>query len=473
MLRKFAAQWYFVPVLLVVVFGFCLAIMPDFRDSILRLGAKATGNEYVQPKQKSDDGPADLVFDAKRNPIGLRLSDEAMKGLKPTPVTAIDPNKEQPKKQRPLPPQFGTINYDNERMFIIRSRFPGEVAEIPPPKWMRDLDPNSSIAANLIRPLRVGDKVEQNELLAVVWSQPLGQAKSALIDAICSLALSSKQYELKQEAFKEAALSLASLMGQERQVQADMLTRMSAERSLWMWKLTKDDIKEIEHEAQELRKLMTLDKLKKIDPEKLAHKWARVEIRAPIFKMDPNDPTKPDPKVQLTIVEKNFNLNEMLDPIASVPMYKLAYLGRLTLMVQPHEEYYPILRDQLDEKTLNWKIQVQAYPHEKPLEPPIEQVLPSLDPGLRTCIVTGYLDNPDGAKHPGQSNFRYLVGQFCTATIFVDPEDNTVDIPTNALLESEGESLVFVQDAKKKDTFYAKRSPSPSVSRSSPAFVPS
>jgi multidrug efflux pump subunit AcrA (membrane-fusion protein) len=211
-------------------------------------------------------------------------------------------------------------------------------------------------------------------------------------------------------------------------------------------KLSPDDIKEIEKEAEELRKL--IEAKKERDPQKEAEKWARVEIRAPIFKFDGRDPSKPDPNVMLTVVEKNTNINDMLDPIASPPMFKLADLSRLQVMVQPHEEYYPILRDQLQKNKLTWKVQVTAYPNAKPLEPKIVQVLPSVDPGLRTCIVTGFLQSPD---------MKYLVGQHVTATIFVDPEEGTVEIPTNALNDAEGESLVFVQDPKDKQTFYMRR----------------
>ncbi len=76
------------------------------------------------------------------------------------------------------------------------------------------------------------------------------------------------------------------------------------------------------------------------------------------------------------------------------------------------------------------------------------QVAPSLDPFVHTPMVIGYLPNKDN---------KYLIGQFVTATIFVEPDPNTVQIPTDALNEVEGESLVFVETDAKKHEYMLKR----------------
>lgn len=451
-MKRILAHPMFIPGLLLAVAAIVYATVPGFRDATHSLWGKATGTEYIPPKIKNEEGPAELVFDAKGDPVGLRLTVDAVRGIRPAPVPARDPNKE-PKQQRALPPQFGTVNYDNERLFLIRSRFPGEVAQFTGEGFVarHDLD-SGTISPTQFRPIRVGDKVQQNELLAVVWSQTLGTNKAALVDAISALRLSQGAYERAKKVFDEGALSEGSYKQFERQRQADFNTMLTAERSLRFWKLTDKEIDVIKAEAA----LIAEEKKIRLLEDEV--KWARVEIRAPIFKKDGDG--KPDPKVWLTVVEKNTNLNDMLDPTAtSYPMFKLADLSRLQIMVQPHEEYYPLLRDQLRKGKLKWKIELDAYPNAQPLEPKIVQVLPSLDPGLRTCIVSGYITSDDLPAGTGQDGWfgKYLVGQFATATIFVDPEADTVEIPTNALNEAEGESLVYVQDAKDKDVFYVKR----------------
>jgi cobalt-zinc-cadmium efflux system membrane fusion protein len=97
---------------------------------------------------------------------------------------------------------------------------------------------------------------------------------------------------------------------------------------------------------------------------------------------------------------------------------------------------------------LSWRIQFQAYPHDAPLDLPILQLAPSLDPTLHTPMVIGYLPNERG---------KYVVGQFVTATIYMPPEENTVEIPTSALNEGEGQSLVFVETNKARREFTARR----------------
>jgi multidrug efflux pump subunit AcrA (membrane-fusion protein) len=138
----------------------------------------------------------------------------------------------------------------------------------------------------------------------------------------------------------------------------------------------------------------------------------------------------------------------MLDPIASPVLFKLADMSRLQVWVQPPEEYLPLLQEKLKNGKLRWKIQFQADPNADPLDLEIVQVGKSLDPNLRTALVMGYLPNKED---------RFLIGQFVTATIFVDPEPDTVEIPTNALNEVEGESLVFVQPHANKSEYVLRR----------------
>jgi multidrug efflux pump subunit AcrA (membrane-fusion protein) len=171
-------------------------------------------------------------------------------------------------------------------------------------------------------------------------------------------------------------------------------------------------------------------------------------MRAPKFQYDPLDPKKLDANAVLTIVEKNTNLYDMLDPIASTPILKMADMSRLQIWVQPPEEDLAILRKNLAMGNLRWQVQFQAFPNAEPLELPVLNFATSIDPNLRTPMLIGYLPNKEN---------QYLVGQFVTATLFVRPEPDTVEIPTNALNEVEGEALVFVQTNADKNEFVLRR----------------
>jgi cobalt-zinc-cadmium efflux system membrane fusion protein len=406
--------------------GITVAVVPSILDPV-REWWEGIVEETPRAEQKD---PAELFCDSQGN-HGLRLPREAVEGLEIKPVKA-----ELATKPRPLPPQIGTVNYDNDRLFTIRSRFSGEVAEI-----RQVADPNGHFTPTKLRPLRFGDRVEPGDVLAVVWSQQLGTAKAALVDALSNLALSKDKLERQNEAWRKAAISLATLKDTERQVQLDSNAVLTAERSLKFWKLTKEEIQTIKDEAK------IIQETKKVRDADQEMKWARVEIQVPKV-LTYDDPKK----LNLVVVEKNTNLNDMLDPINSPPLFKVADLSRLQIWVHPPEEYLPILRERLKDGSpskLKWQIRFQSEsPDTSPLELEILQIAHSLEPNQHTPMVIGYLPNPEG---------KYLIGQFVTATIFVDPDKDTVEIPTEALNEVEGQALVFVQTDPQKYEYTLRR----------------
>jgi cobalt-zinc-cadmium efflux system membrane fusion protein len=371
---------------------------------------------------------------------GLRLTKAAVNGLqiKPVPVVAA-------RKPRHLPPQVGTINFDNETLFPIPSRFAGEIAEI----FMVDDEDAPDASAEpqkKKRPLRYGDRVKQGQLLAVVHSTTLGTAKAALVDAVCSLKLSTETLERHYKLFAEGAIALATLRQSERQKEADSNTLLTAERTLRTMKLEDGEVKDIKAEAARIADLASEGKIKR-DAKEEAEKWARVEVRVPVFDKETKDTR------ELTVVEKNTNVYAMVDPIATgAPLFKVADLKRVQVWVHPAEEYLPTFRKMLDSRGREgplWSITIPAYPDDK--LPPMKfyQVAPSLEPFQHAPMLMGYLNNPNGN--------RYVVGQFVTATIDLPPEPNTVEVPTEAINEIGGEALVFVQLDPAKHEFVLRR----------------
>ena len=428
MVTQRRAQLRFVVVVVLVVavtaLGIVVAAVPGVRATFTGLWEHPTKKDAAE--KDSDEG-VELIRDAQGN-AGLRLAKAAVSALAVAPVEV-----KRADRPRPLPPQIGTLNYDNDRLFTIRSRFPGELAEV-----RKVLDTDGPISPTRLRPLRFGDKVKQGDLLAVVWSQSLGQAKAALVDAICSLRLSKDTLERQSKVYQEGALSVATLKGSERQVQADSNAVLTAERSLKMWKLSNEEIQAIKDEASIIADQM---KTRSSDQEK---NWARVEIRVPRFNDNPN--------TELVVVEKNTCINDMVDPINSGPLFKLADTSRLQIWVHPPEEYLPLIRDRLKKPgmdPLQWHIRLQSDPADTPAQVlDIIQIAPSLEPNQHCPMVLGYLNNPGG---------KYLIGQFVTATIYMPPDRDTVEIPTDALNEVEGQALVFVQPDAKKDEYMLRR----------------
>ena len=334
--------------------------------------------------------------------------------------------------QRQVLKLIGTLNYDNDTLFTIRSRFPGEVTEVR--QVVSAANPKNSPRA---RPMRIGDKVKQGDLLAVIWSKEHVTAKAAMVDAICALCLSQDTRKRYQELYEKGLMASAMLKGIKiRQVEVDRNTLVMAERSLKMFKLDNREIDEIKAEAKIIHEQK---KARSADDDM---KWGRVEIRVPWF-------DKKKPERELVVVEKNINTGDMVDPVNSPPLFKLADTSRLQIWAQSPEEALPLMRQQyLSKGSLRWQIQVHAFPNNEPLDLPVLQFAPSDDPNLHTPMVIGYLSNKDN---------KYNVGLTATATIRLPVTRQELSVPASALVEEDGKTYVLMQPNPKTNEFALRR----------------
>ena len=365
--------------------------------------------------------------------VGLELSADALASLELKPQEAV-----LAKGELPLPPMIGTVNYDNDRLFSIKPRFTGEVSEIMSPKGGKAVK-NGTGAFDVCKPtLKFGDKVEHGQVLAVLWSREIGEKKAALVDALVNLNLSKESLERQQQMYKDAVIPYAALKQAERTMQLDSNAAMTAERTLRMWKLGDAEIQAIKDKAHVIH-----DQKLKRDVVKEVEEWARVEIKAPEF-------GPKNARSDLTIVEKNTHLGDMVDPANyGLPMFRIADLSRLQIWVHPPEEDLKVLREQLQAGPggLRWKIHFQSD-STKIHDLTVEQISPSLEPNQHTPMLIGYLDN---------SEYKYLVGQFVTATIMIRPPQDTVEIPTDAVNPLNGQEFVFIENPTAKNQFLIRR----------------
>jgi membrane fusion protein, heavy metal efflux system len=397
--------------------------------------------EKAKASTKENETAAELVRGKNGElvePPTLRLSARAAKALGINQNTIV-PAKI-PAALRALPPQMGTLGFDNDRLFAVRSRFPGEVSEIltcPPDqrgsfslKGASPLKSSEPPAKDKDRQFTVGDRVKKGDLLAIVWSKDLGDKKAALIDSMIDLRRDSARLKDLEKLYYEGSVSAATFYEAERTVKKDISARNAAERTLRMWKLDDSEINDLKKEAA------TIDEEKR-DP-KVEKDWARVEVRA---------------SSDGIIVEKNTHLGDWVDPSNfGTPMFRVADLSKLQVWLNPAEEYLPVLQEFLKKPSstpLAWDIYLQADPKAPPLSGTLVRLAPSLDYAQHTPLLVGLVDNPKG---------NLLVGQFVTATIYVPLAEGLVEIPTSALNEEKGQSVVFVQrDPDKHPLDFTKR----------------
>ncbi len=135
-----------------------------------------------------------------------------------------------------------------------------------------------------------------------------------------------------------------------------------------------------------------------------------------------------------------------MDPSKDTPLFRIADLSSMMINVNFNEEFLPVLQplfaQREDLSQFHWKVKLETMPDVPVLDLPILRVAPSLNPDQHTATVIGRIENP--VKDRDGQDCHLVVGQFLTATVLIPPGADHVAIPTDALNEVNGESLVFV-----------------------------
>jgi cobalt-zinc-cadmium efflux system membrane fusion protein len=151
-----------------------------------------------------------------------------------------------------------------------------------------------------------------------------------------------------------------------------------------------------------------------------------VEVRAPIG---------------ATVVEKNVAVGDFVT--TELDMFKIADLTRLDVLAHVYEEDLPEL-EKLPREQRKWTIYLRTDPDARPLEGSFEQIGSIIDPNQHTALTMGWVDNSTG---------RLRVGQFVTANINLPAGPHEVAVPSSAVIDEEGKSLVFVQPDAKQNRY--------------------
>jgi cobalt-zinc-cadmium efflux system membrane fusion protein len=391
-------------------------------DSKERLAVTATALSLLPPSQ----GPAGLFTPAAllsarayRPQLTLQVAPEVVEALHITtaPVRYVNESK-------PLPGQLGQLAYDIDRMYPVRSIANGRVIRIEP--QARDV----SLALDPTRPLGFGDEVEKGQLLAIVRSPDLADKKGAYVDALLDLHVDQVRFEGIERAYKRGAISEATYRDARAKVEKDVTAVARTRRALELVPLEPKEIDQLITEANKvIARLKDLAKDtstvgKRLWDRDQVEKWARIEVRAPGSGV---------------IVEKNTNVGDIADPGKDPPLFRIADLKTLGVWIHPPEEYLPVLQKLLAEqpqRRIPLTLKLLSDPTAPPIKGELLRFAPSIDPLMRTPLLIGRIANPEKNR---------LIGQLVTATIYVPENPDLVEIPTAALNEVHGQSLVFVQ----------------------------
>ncbi len=111
----------------------------------------------------------------------------------------------------------GTLMFDSTKLSHVRARFPGEIVQL-------------GMGSGQSGVVGFGQKVRKNQLLAVVWSQDLGEKKCELIDALSQLRVDEESLQRIKSVTAEGAVPERLLQDAQRKVEADRIavSRQSA-----------------------------------------------------------------------------------------------------------------------------------------------------------------------------------------------------------------------------------------------------
>ena len=261
----------------------------------------------------------------------------------------------------------GSLALDANRLARVHSRFAGEVAEIGTgPVWPAD-GPNAG--RTTFRQLQMGDRIEKDQLLAVVWCKDLGEKKSELVDALSQLRLDRERLEKLEEGYRRQAIPEASVRQSRRDVEADVNAVARAERTLRVWRLSDAEIAEVKAEAERISQRQgQRDKDKE-------NRWARVEVRAPFDSV---------------VLERNLAMGDIVDTTAD--LFKIADLSQLSVWAYVYENHLPALLKL--PQPIPWSVRLKSDPDAPPVSGRIDLIGNLVDPTQHTVLVRGSVENP-------------------------------------------------------------------------------
>jgi cobalt-zinc-cadmium efflux system membrane fusion protein len=304
----------------------------------------------------------------------------------------------------------GTLALDPNRLSHVHARFPGELVEV-------------GKVAGTHQPIAFGRPVRRGQMLAVIWSQDLGEKKSEFVGALSQQQEDENTLARLARPAAAGAIPDRTMSDAQCKVELDRVATARALRTLETWRVPKQDIDSLRQEAKRL--------LGTAGPSQAERtQWAKLELTAPL---------------DGTVVQSNVVLGDLVDN--TTDLFQIADLSRLQVIAHAYEEDLPAL-DDIPPGQRAWSICVGGGPEAITRMGQFDQVGCIIDPNQHTALMMGWVDNADG---------RLRVGQFITARMELPPVKHEVSIPATALLEEAEKQMVFVQPDPARLQFVRRR----------------
>ena len=259
---------------------------------------------------------------------------------------------------------------------------------------LADVVPLISGTAQQVNAL-LGTQVKQGEIMAVIDSRELADAKSAWIAARERTLLVESKHERDQRLWSKRIISEQEFLDSRTALAEARIGQRSAEHKL----------RALGYSAKSLPALA----------KESGISFTRYDIRAPI---------------DGTVIGKHVTTGEFVD--LSQPIYRVADLSTMWIIASVYEkDYARVRKDQVA------KITSHAYPDQM-FEGRVTWISDTIDEETRTLKVRIEVDNRHRNLRPGM---------FITAELAVDYRRGAITVPISALQRGKGEDVVFVAEA--------------------------
>jgi len=289
-----------------------------------------------------------------------------------------------------------------------RTTFGIETAEAGPGKLERTITLPGEVRLNadrvahivprvsgMVREVRkqLGDAVTPGEVLAVLDSRELADAKAADLAAASRHELANLNVERIQKLFSQKIAPEEELLKAKQAFAETDIEHRTAEAKLHALGLTQEQVESLHTEK---------------DTD-----YSRYEIKAPFAG---------------TVIEKHITLGEVVNPDTSC--FVLADLSDVWVDVTVYPQDIPQI-------TVGRAVNVFATGISDAHRGKVAYVSPKIDEGTRTGMARVILANPDGHLRPGM---------FVRADLVLSEEDVGILVPDSAVQTIDNQTVVFVEE---------------------------
>ncbi len=263
----------------------------------------------------------------------------------------------------------GTLVLDPNRLSRVHARFAGQIMELGRFESPTGQEPS--------RPLRYGDAVKKDQVLAILWSREIGQKKSDLIDATAKLTFCRTQLE-HLSSLEPGVILASTLLDARRNYEAALIAAAQAERTLRSWRLSEHEIAKVLAQAERGTKHRSGGA-------------ARCRRRL-------GQARNPHP-LDGVILEQNVSVGDLIK--VGHDLFKIADLSTLGVMAEVYEEDLPLV-ESLAATDRNWTIYVASHTRNVGIAGRFDVIGRVVDPRKHTATVFGWVSNAGGNLRIGQ-----------------------------------------------------------------------